>query len=168
MKSGAFSEVFFFLYIIFIEKDGYLDKKYLEGKKFKIIDIIKDKNNLVSSLSGGNQQKVVIGKWKISDPEILILDEATSALDANNEKKSMEKLDEFYKGRTVVVVAHRLSTVKNADQIIVLDQGEIAEIRNHKELTAKKGLYYALVKNQLEYALGCLIRISSPFQLEFN
>ena len=75
---------------------------------------------------------------------------ATNALDANNEKAIVENLQEFYKGKTVIIVAHRLSTVKNADQIVVLNDGEIAEIGNHKELTAKKGAYYELVKNQLE------------------
>jgi ATP-binding cassette subfamily B protein len=78
------------------------------------------------------------------------LDEATNALDANNERVIMDNLNEFFKGRTVVVVAHRLSTVKNADQIIVLDKGEIVEIGNHTELASKKGTYYQLVKNQLE------------------
>ncbi len=101
-------------------------------------------------VSGGQKQRLLIARAVYKNPKYIFLDEATSALDANNEKKIMEKLDEFYKGRTVVVVAHRLSTVKNADQIIVLDQGKIAEIGSHKELTAKKGLYYALVKNQLE------------------
>jgi ATP-binding cassette subfamily B protein len=80
----------------------------------------------------------------------LFFDEATNALDANNEKTIMENLDAFFKGRTVVVVAHRLSTVKNADQIIVLDQGKIVEFGTHSGLTQIKGNYYHLVKNQLE------------------
>ena len=101
-------------------------------------------------VSGGQKQRLLIARAVYKNPKYIFLDEATSALDANNEKKIMEKLNEFYKGRTVVVVAHRLSTVKNADQIIVLNQGEIAETGSHKELTAKKGLYYELVKNQLE------------------
>ncbi len=101
-------------------------------------------------VSGGQKQRLLIARAVYKNPKYIFFDEATSALDANNEKKIMSKLNEFYKGRTVVVVAHRLSTVKNADQIIVLDQGGISEIGSHKELTAKRGLYYTLVKNQLE------------------
>ena len=83
-------------------------------------------------------------------PEYIFFDEATNALDANNERIIMEHLHEFYQGRTVVVVAHRLSTVKDADNIIVLDKGHVVEQGTHKELTALKGAYYTLVKNQLE------------------
>ena len=78
------------------------------------------------------------------------MDEATNALDANNEKIILEKLNRFYKGKTVVIVAHRLSTVQNADNIVVLDRGRIVEEGNHQELTALKGVYYNLVRNQLE------------------
>lgn len=84
------------------------------------------------------------------DPEYLLFDEATSALDANNEKVIMDNLNQFFKGKTVVVVAHRLSTVKNADQIVVLDSGKVVEVGTHKELAQKRGYYYGLVKNQLE------------------
>ncbi len=80
----------------------------------------------------------------------IVLDEATNSLDANNEKVILENLQEFIKGRTSVVVAHRLSTVKSADQIIVLEGGQVVEVGTHKELSAKKGAYYTLVKNQLE------------------
>ena len=80
----------------------------------------------------------------------MFFDEATSALDANNEKIIMNNLNEFFKNKTVVVIAHRLSTVKNADQIIVLDKGQIIEKGNNTELTALRGAYYELVKNQLE------------------
>ena len=81
---------------------------------------------------------------------MLFFDEATSALDANNEKEIMEKLNIFFKNKTVVVIAHRLSTVMNADQIVVLEKGKIIETGNHNELVAKKGNYYELVKNQLQ------------------
>ena len=78
------------------------------------------------------------------------MDEATNALDAKNERAIVENLDTFYQGRTVVVVAHRLSTVKNADQIVVLDSGKVVETGNHASLIEKQGTYYNLVKNQLE------------------
>lgn len=103
-----------------------------------------------SNVSGGQRQRLLIARAVYKNPEFIFFDEATSALDANNEKVIMQKLNEFYKGRTAVIVAHRLSTVKNADQIIVLEKGEVAEIGNHLELTKKKGLYFQLVKNQLE------------------
>jgi ATP-binding cassette subfamily B protein len=102
------------------------------------------------NLSQGQRQRVLIARAVYKNPDFLFLDEATNALDANNEKAIIENLQEFYKGKTVIVVAHRLSTVKNADQIIVLDNGQIAEFGDHKELTNKKGAYYNLVKNQLE------------------
>ncbi|MEM7367252.1 MAG: peptidase domain-containing ABC transporter [Bacteroidota bacterium] len=102
------------------------------------------------SLSGGEEQRVLIARAVYKNPDFLFFDEATSALDANNERLIMENLESFYKGRTVVVIAHRLSTVKKADQIIVLDQGQITEIGTHESLTDLKGMYYALVKNQLE------------------
>ncbi len=101
-------------------------------------------------LSGGQKQRLLIARAVYKNPNYIFLDEATSALDANNEKTIMERLEQFYEGKTVVIVAHRLSTVKNADNIIVLDQGEIAETGTHKELTARRGIYYSLVKNQLE------------------
>ena len=80
----------------------------------------------------------------------MFFDEATNALDANNEKIILDNLTRFYKGRTVVVVAHRLSTVQNADNIVVMETGKVLESGTHKELTAKKGAYYSLVKNHLE------------------
>jgi ATP-binding cassette subfamily B protein len=89
-------------------------------------------------------------RWVAGVPQFLFFDEATSALDANNEKVIMENLNEFFKGRTAVVIAHRLSTVKNADQIVVIDKGEIIEKGNHQELIALKGSYFNLVKNQLD------------------
>ena len=101
-------------------------------------------------LSQGQKQRILIARAVYKNPDFIFLDEATNALDAKNEKVIVENLDEFYKGRTVVVVAHRLSTVKNADQIIVLDSGKVVESGNHSTLIEKKGAYYNLVKNQLE------------------
>jgi len=101
-------------------------------------------------LSTGQKQRILIARAVYKNPEYLFFDEATSALDANNEKTIMENLNVFFKDRTVVVIAHRLSTVKHADQIIVLDKGQIIEQGNHAMLTAMRGAYYELVKNQLE------------------
>ena len=101
-------------------------------------------------LSQGQKQRILIARAVYKNPDYIFLDEATNSLDANNERMIVEHLDEFYKGKTVVIVAHRLSTVKNADQIVVLDKGKVVEIGNHEELTAKRGAYYNLVKNQLE------------------
>ena len=101
-------------------------------------------------LSTGQKQRLLIARAVYKSPEILFFDEATSALDANNEKVIMENLERFMQGRTSVVIAHRLSTVKNADQIVVLEKGEIVELGNHAQLVEKKGFYFNLVKNQLE------------------
>ena len=103
-----------------------------------------------NGISQGQRQRLLIARAVYKNPDFIFLDEATNALDANNEKEIMQHLNEFYIGKTVVVVAHRLSTVKDADNIIVLDNGEIAEEGTHQELTAKQGIYYQLVKNQLE------------------
>ena len=104
-------------------------------------------------LSQGQKQRLLIARAVYKDPDYIFLDEATNALDARNERTIVENLSEFYKGRTVVVVAHRLSTVKNADQIIVIDQGRIVETGTHSSLIQNRDIYYNLVKNQLE--LGC-------------
>jgi ATP-binding cassette subfamily B protein len=101
-------------------------------------------------MSTGQKQRLLIARAVYKNPEMLFFDEATSALDANNEKEIMEKLNIFFKNKTVVVIAHRLSTVMNADQIVVLEKGKIIETGNHNELVAKKGNYYELVKNQLQ------------------
>jgi ATP-binding cassette subfamily B protein len=101
-------------------------------------------------LSQGQKQRILIARAVYKNPEIIFFDEATSSLDANNEKEIMENLDDFIKGKTVLVIAHRLSTVKNADQIIVIDQGRVAEIGTHFELCNNKGPYFELVRNQLE------------------
>ncbi|MDD3843563.1 MAG: peptidase domain-containing ABC transporter [Bacteroidales bacterium] len=100
-------------------------------------------------LSQGQKQRILIARAVYKDPEFIIFDEATNALDAKNEREIMKNLDQFFEGKTVVVVAHRLSTVKNADNIIVLDRGMIVEQGTHKELVANANVYYELVKNQL-------------------
>ena len=101
-------------------------------------------------ISQGQRQRILIARAVYKNPDFLFFDEATNALDANNEKVIMENLQQFFKGRTVVVVAHRLSTVKNADQIVVLNHGRIVEVGAHEQLTALRGEYFELVRNQLE------------------
>ena len=103
-----------------------------------------------NGISGGQKQRLTIARAIYKNPKIIFLDEATNSLDANNEKIILQNLQDFFKNRTVIIVAHRLSTVKNADKIIVLDNGELVEEGTHNELTIKKGKYYELVKNQLE------------------
>lgn len=103
-----------------------------------------------NGISQGQKQRLLIARAVYKNPDFLFFDEATNALDANNEKEIMEHLHEFYRGKTVVVVAHRLSTVRNADKIVVVNKGKIAEEGTHLELTEKRGIYYELVKNQLE------------------
>jgi ATP-binding cassette, subfamily B, bacterial len=103
-----------------------------------------------NGISAGQKQRILIARAVYKNPDFLFFDEATNALDANNEKAIMENLQEFFKGKTVIVVAHRLSTVKNADKIVVLQDGEIIEEGNHEELANRRGKYYELVKNQLE------------------
>lgn len=140
--------------------DGEIDVKRLEqaAKIANIHDYVMGlplKYNTIIGrdgvgLSQGQKQRILIACAVYKNPDFIFLDEATNALDAKNERTIVENLDDFYKGRTVVVVAHRLSTVKNADQIIVIDKGKVVEIGNHEALTAKRGAYYNLVKNQLE------------------
>ena len=142
------------------ESDDTVDKaKLLQSvKTANIQDFIESSplgyNTVIGSKGGGisqgQKQRLLIARAVYKEPEILFFDEATNSLDANNEKTIMENLDVFFEGRTVVVVAHRLSTVKNAYQIIVLEKGNIIERGNHEELVEKKGAYYTLVKNQLE------------------
>ncbi|CCZ14188.1 bacteriocin-processing peptidase [Prevotella sp. CAG:487] len=103
-----------------------------------------------TGLSQGQKQRILIARAVYKNPDFIFLDEATNSLDANNERKIVENLDRFCKDRTVIIVAHRLSTVRNADKIIVIDKGRVAETGTHETLTRQKGLYYELVKNQLE------------------
>lgn len=103
-----------------------------------------------NGISQGQRQRLLIARAIYKTPDFLFFDEATNALDANNERQIVDKLDEFFEGRTVVVVAHRLSTVQRADQIVVLEEGRIAERGTHKQLVDNQGPYYQLVRNQLE------------------
>ncbi|REH00099.1 peptidase domain-containing ABC transporter [Flavobacterium aquicola] len=104
-------------------------------------------------MSTGQKQRLLIARAVYKNPEMLFFDEATSSLDSNNERKIMQKLDLFFKNKTVVVIAHRLSTVINADQIVVLEKGKIIELGNHEELVKRKGSYYELVRNQLQLGI---------------
>jgi len=103
-----------------------------------------------TGLSTGQKQRILIARAVYKNPDILFFDEATSALDAINEKEIMQNLNTFFKGRTVVIIAHRLSTVMNADQIVLLENGAILESGNHTDLISAKGAYYKLVRNQLD------------------
>jgi ATP-binding cassette subfamily B protein len=106
--------------------------------------------NTGNGISAGQKQRILIARAVYKDPSFIFLDEATSALDANNEKSIIENLNEFFRGKTVMVIAHRLSTVKHADQIVVLENGKLVELGSHDSLVAKKGKYFELVRNQLE------------------
>lgn len=102
------------------------------------------------NLSTGQKQRILIARAVYKDPEYIFFDEATSALDANNEKSIIQNMNRFFNNRTAIIIAHRLSTVKNADQILVLEDGKIIEMGDHYSLVATEGRYYDLVKNQLE------------------
>ncbi|RFM26700.1 peptidase domain-containing ABC transporter [Deminuibacter soli] len=106
--------------------------------------------NTGNGISSGQKQRILIARAIYKNPHFLLMDEATSTLDATNERVIIDNLERFFRGRTVVVIAHRLSTVKHADQIVVMQHGRIVELGNHKTLTAQRGTYYELVKNQLE------------------
>lgn len=140
--------------------EDYIDKQKLK-KSVEIANIKEFVESLPLSyntkignegvgVSGGQKQRLFIARAVYKSPDYIFFDEATSALDANNEKIIMENLEQFFKGKTAIVIAHRLSTVKHADKIIVLDHGKVVEEGNHAELVSLKGEYYRLVKNQLE------------------
>lgn len=142
------------------EQDEIIDREKLKMASYisNIEDFIEKLPNKLNTelgtsgirLSGGQEQRLMIARAVYKNPSYVFFDEATSSLDANNEKTIMEKLNLFLSGRTSVIVAHRLSTVRNADRILVLENGEIVEQGNHETLTKLKGKYYELVKNQLE------------------
>ena len=125
-------------------------KDYIESLPLRMRTKIGAEGN---GLSQGQRQRVLIARAVYRSPKFIFLDEATNALDANNETIIMENLREFYRGRTVIVAAHRLSTVKDADNIVVLDHGHVVEQGTHKQLVQKRGTYYTLIKNQLELGL---------------
>ena len=140
--------------------DGEIDKeRLLQAARIACIDnyiqtLPLKYNTLIGQdgigLSQGQKQRILIARAVYKNPDYIFLDEATNALDANNERAIVENLMEFYKGKTVVIVAHRLSTVKNADQLIVIERGKIIETGTHTALIDRQGAYYHLVKNQLE------------------
>lgn len=101
-------------------------------------------------LSQGQKQRILIARAVYRSPEYIMLDEATNSLDASNERTIVDNLSEFFRGRTVIIIAHRLSTVRNADRIVVLDKGRIVETGNHNTLVQSRGVYFNLVKDQLE------------------
>lgn len=138
----------------FIDKDKLIKAVEIANIKNFIENLPLSYNTKIGNegvgISTGQKQRLLIARAVYKDPEFIFFDEATSALDANNEKVIIKNLQTFFKDRTVLIVAHRLSTVKRADQIIVLDKGHITEIGDHESLIEKKGDYYHLVKNQLE------------------
>ena len=113
-------------------------------------------------LSGGQRQRVLIARALYKDPDYLFLDEATNALDTINEQKIVRALNNVFKNRTVIVVAHRLSTIRRADQIIVLKAGVIIEIGNHQSLMANKQYYYNLIQSQYEPETNIFSTEESP------
>ena len=140
--------------------DGEIDKERLQWAsriaciEDYILSLPLKYNTLIGQdgvgLSQGQKQRILIARAVYKNPDYIFLDEATNALDANNERAIVENLMEFYRGKTVVVVAHRLSTVRNADQLVVVEKGKIVETGTHEELIARQGAYWHLVKNQLE------------------
>lgn len=140
--------------------DDVVNKERLDEscRKSNISELIRSLPNGLNSslgangagLSQGQKQRILIARSFYKDPSYLFLDEATNALDANNERAIVENMQGFFKGKTVIIVAHRLSTVKNADKIVVLEGGTVAEEGNHRQLIQLKGRYFNLIKNQLE------------------
>lgn len=140
--------------------DGLIDKgRLLDAVRLANLETFVDElptgfNTRVGSsgmnVSGGQKQRLLIARAIYKDPDYLFFDEATSALDANNERTIQDNLDRFFEGRTVLIIAHRLSTVRNADNIVVLEKGRVVEQGTHEDLVNQQGAYFILVKNQLE------------------
>ena len=140
--------------------DDYVDKSKLQTAveianiKDFIEGLPKSYNTKIGNegvgISTGQKQRILIARAVYKDPDFIFFDEATSALDANNERTIMDNLNRFFQGKTVIIIAHRLSTVRNADQIVVLDKGKIVETGSHQRLVSERNGYYKLVKNQLE------------------
>jgi ATP-binding cassette subfamily B protein len=122
-------------------------QEFIEGLPLSYNTNIGAKGN---GISQGQRQRLLIARAVYKNPDFLFFDEATNALDSKNERIIVENLNQFFEGKTVVTIAHRLSTVKNADQIVVLEKGVLKEIGTHQELVAAKGLYFRLIKDQLE------------------
>lgn len=122
-------------------------REFIESLPLRYNTMIGARGN---GISQGQRQRLLIARAVYKNPEFLFFDEATNALDARNEKAIVQNLEQFFEGKTVIVVAHRLSTVKNADQIVVLEKGQLVEKGTHQELVEKKGAYFNLIKDQLE------------------
>lgn len=122
-------------------------REYIESLPLGYNTMIGARGN---GISQGQRQRLLIARAVYKNPDFLFFDEATNALDANNERVIVENLENFYQNKTVVIVAHRLSTVRHADQVIVLEKGKIVEAGSHDKLVYERGAYYNLVRNQLE------------------
>ena len=134
-----------------LKATGWKDKEKTDERIDEVLkavgmDGVKDK--MPHQLSGGEQQRIAIARAILHDPKIIILDEATASLDTQTEKQIQDALGKLTKGRTTIAIAHRLSTLSNADRLIVLDKGRLAEFGTHTELMQKKGVYYKLVMAQ--------------------
>ena len=139
---------------ISIDKDNLLKAVKIANIEEFINSLPLGYNTIIGSsgngISGGQRQRILVARAVYKNPQFILFDEATSALDAESERTIHNNLQDFFKGKTVVVIAHRLSTVKNADNIIVLKKGKIIEQGDHQSLIKEKGEYFNLVKNQLE------------------
>jgi len=135
---------------IYTSSDTANIREFIESMPLSYNTMIGAKGN---GISQGQRQRLLIARAVYKNPDFLFLDEATNALDAINEGVIIENLNKFFKGRTVIIVAHRLSTVRHADQIIVLEKGEVVEVGHHSDLVKQTGKYYALISNQLELGL---------------